>query len=89
MKGRTDEEGIDPVTDEQANDASRRGDLESCGGGKHGDPQARTMMEQILDSQNLVCAWKRVKANKGSAGIDGMTVEAFPDFARKHWPRMA
>ena len=89
MKGRTDEEGIDPVTDERANDASRRGGLESRNGGKHGTPQERTMIEEILDPENLARAWKRVKANKGAPGIDGMTVEAFPAFAREHWPRIA
>lgn len=47
------------------------------------------MIEQILDSENLAEAWKRVKANKGAPGIDGMTVEAFPAFAREHWPRIA
>jgi RNA-directed DNA polymerase len=43
-------------------------------------------MERILDRANLQRAWKRVKANKGAPGIDGMSVEEFPAFARKHWP---
>ena len=46
------------------------------------------MMERILASENLAAAWKRVKANKGAPGIDGMTVKAFPAFCRKHWPRI-
>jgi len=89
MKDRTNEEGIDPVTDAPAEDAGRRGMDESRDGGKHGAPQARTMIEEILDLENLSQAWKRVKGNKGAPGIDGMTVEDFPAFKREHWPRIA
>ena len=89
MKDRTNEEGIDPVTDAPAEDAGRRGMDESRDGGKHGAPQARTMIEEILDLENLSQAWKRVKANKGAPGIDGMTVEDFPAFKREEWPRIA
>ena len=46
------------------------------------------MMERILAPENLAAAWKRVKANKGAPGIDGMTVEAFPAFCPEHWPRI-
>jgi RNA-directed DNA polymerase len=46
------------------------------------------MMEQVLAPENLHAAWRRVKANAGAPGIDGMSVEAFPAFARKHWPRI-
>jgi len=46
------------------------------------------MMEHVLASENLHAAWQRVKANAGAPGIDGMTVEAFPAFCRKHWPRI-
>ena len=89
MKGRTNEEGIDPATDKPTDNARVRGELESRGGGKHGAPQERTMIEEILEPENLAAAWKRVKANKGAPGIDGMTVGDFPAFARGHWPRIA
>jgi len=46
------------------------------------------MMEQVLAAENLQAAWRRVKANAGAPGIDGMTVEAFPAFCREHWPRI-
>ena len=89
MKDRTNEEGIDPVTDGPTDDARRRGESESRHGEKHGAPQERTMIEEILEPENLAAAWQRVKANQGAPGIDGMTVEDFPAFAREHWPRIA
>ncbi len=89
MKDRTNEEGIDPATDKPTDNARRRGELECRDGGKHGAPQERTMIEEILEPENLSAAWKRVKRNKGAPGIDGMTVEDFPAFAREHWPRIA
>ena len=44
------------------------------------------LLEDVLASDNLARAWKRVKANKGAPGIDGMTIEDFPALARAHWP---
>ena len=36
------------------------------------------MLEKVLDRNNLNKAYKRVKANKGASGVDGMTIaEAF------------
>jgi RNA-directed DNA polymerase len=43
------------------------------------------LLEDVLASDNLARAWKRVKANKGAPGIDGMTIEDFPAHARAHW----
>lgn len=43
------------------------------------------LLTEVLASDNLAQAWKRVKANKGAPGIDGMTIEDFPSHARAHW----
>jgi group II intron reverse transcriptase/maturase len=45
-------------------------------------------MERVLSRPNLQAALKRVRQNKGSPGIDGMTVEALPDYLREHWPAL-
>jgi len=42
-------------------------------------------MEKVADASNLYEAWKRVKANKGSGGIDGQAVE---EFGRKALPHI-
>lgn len=47
------------------------------------------VMEKVLNRDNLQVAYKRVKANKGSAGVDGMKVEEFAAHARKHWSVIA
>jgi RNA-directed DNA polymerase len=88
MKGQTEQERLDPVEDIAADDAGRPDRAARRRGGKHGDVQEQTMMEQVLASENLRKAWHRVKTNAGAPGIDGMTVEAFSAFCRKHWPRI-
>jgi RNA-directed DNA polymerase len=45
-------------------------------------------MEAVCERRNLLAALKRVRRNAGSPGIDGMTVEALPDYLRVHWPRL-
>jgi len=46
-----------------------------------------SLMEAVCERENLKKALRRVKANKGSPGIDGMTVEQLPDYLRAHWPQ--
>ena len=56
----------------------------------HGDERSGTsdLMEKACERQNLLAALKRVRKNKGSPGIDGMTVGELPGFLREHWPRL-
>jgi RNA-directed DNA polymerase len=43
------------------------------------------VMEEVLERHNMQTALRQVRANKGSPGIDGMSVEVLPDFLRTHW----
>jgi RNA-directed DNA polymerase len=44
------------------------------------------LMEEVCERENLKEALRRVKANKGSAGVDGMTVGQITDYLKQHWP---
>jgi RNA-directed DNA polymerase len=46
------------------------------------------LMEGICEPANVGEALKRVVANKGSAGIDGMTVKELPATLEKEWPNL-
>lgn len=51
-------------------------------------PESMALMEQVVGRENLMKALKRVVANKGAPGIDGMTVEELAPYLKKHWPRL-
>jgi RNA-directed DNA polymerase len=46
------------------------------------------LMEEVCDRENLKRARQRVRANKGSAGTDGMTVAQLPVYLKTHWPEI-
>lgn len=49
-------------------------------------PGAGDLLLQALATENLVAAWKRVKTNKGSAGVDGRTVQDTAEHLKTAWP---
>ena len=51
---------------------------------KERDSAEPDILSKILEKDNLNRAYKRVKANKGAPGIDGMTVEAALPWLREH-----
>jgi RNA-directed DNA polymerase len=46
------------------------------------------LLMQALARGNMVLAWKRVKANKGSAGVDGRTIQETREYLKTDWPRI-
>ena len=57
---------------------------------RHTESPANTEceMEAVCNRENLRKALKRVQANKGSGGIDGMSVKQLPGYLAKHWPAL-
>ena len=47
---------------------------------------ADDLLAQALARGNLLAAWKRVKANKGSAGVDRRTVQDTGEYLKVAWP---
>ena len=45
------------------------------------------LFDEVLTSANLKRAWQQVRANKGAAGVDGVGIDDFPDWAKQHWPQ--
>lgn len=51
-------------------------------------PSDENLMEQIFAGPNVRDAWKRVKANKGAAGVDGIKIADFPEKFRPEWQKI-
>src|SRR5271170_430597 len=44
------------------------------------------LMEEVCERANLKEALRQVRGNKGSAGVDRMTVDQLGDYLKQHWP---
>mgnify|MGYP001585977516 CR=1 FL=1 len=56
--------------------------------GASASPGITGLMERVCARANLEAAWRKVVANKGSAGVDGMPVEGLSDYLREHGTRL-
>ena len=51
-------------------------------------PSDENLLEQIFATPNVREAWRRVKANKGAAGVDGVKIDDFAEKFRPEWPKI-
>jgi RNA-directed DNA polymerase len=67
------------VTEDGAICPDRAGEVES-------PAITERLMEEVCERENCKQALRRVKGNKGSPGVDGMTVHQLPGYLKQHWP---
>lgn len=65
--------------------AQQRGEASVGAPGESTPVSDERLMERVVERHNRLTALARVKANGGSSGIDGMTVEEWPAYLRQHW----
>lgn len=54
--------------------------------GPENPARTKQLMEEVVERENLKAALRQVKGNKGSAGVDGITVNQLTDYLKQHWP---
>jgi RNA-directed DNA polymerase len=55
---------------------------------EHTPVSVKSLMERVVERDNLVAALHQVRRNKGGPGIDGMTVEKLGPHLKAHWPHL-
>jgi RNA-directed DNA polymerase len=68
---RAEERGTEPFTAKRAHESPA---------------DTERLMEEVCERENCEQALKRVRANKGSPGVDGMSVKELPGYLKQHWP---
>src|ERR1043166_8122053 len=76
-----------PAPTGEARKAGRE-ETESSGvtNGPESPANTNRLMELVCERENLKEALRQVKANKGSPGVDGMTIVGITDYLKQHWP---
>src|SRR6478672_2051019 len=71
----------------EAREAGREGpEASGATSGTENPASTNRLMEAVCERENLKAALRKVKANKGSPGVDGMTVIGIKDYLKQHWP---
>ena len=61
------------------------GELGTCDLSAETPEPGAGLMERVLSPENLRAAYRRVRANKGAPGVDGMTVHELAEYLRANW----
>ena len=70
----------------EAREAGREGpEAPGATNGTENPASTNRLMEGVCERENLKAALRQVKANKGSPGVDGMTVVGIKDYLKQHW----
>src|ERR1700704_799583 len=71
----------------EAREAGREGpEASGVTSGTENPASTNRLMEAVCERENLKAALRQGKANKGSPGVDGMTVVGINDYLKQHWP---
>src|SRR5437660_10369916 len=70
----------------EAREAGREGtEASRAMNGTENPASTNRLMEEVCERENLKAALQRVKANKGSPGVDGVTVIGIKDYLKQDW----
>ena len=71
----------------EAREAGREGtEAPGAMNGTESPASTNRLMEEVCERENLKAAMRRVRANQGSPGVDGMTVIGIKDYLKQHGP---
>ena len=66
--------------------AGEEAESSAATGGTQSPARTNRWMEEVCERENLKEALRQVKANNGSAGVDGITVNQLTDYLKQRWP---
>lgn len=51
----------------------------------HSDPPGDSLLEKVVEPENMRRAWKQLRRNKEAAGVDGRDIGETLEFLRTNW----
>ena len=70
----------------EAPHGQRSGEVPTAANGNERSGSDQRLMEAVVERANAIAALRRVRQNRGSPGLDGMTVEDLPAYLATEWP---